>query len=297
VIGLLQIGTASSWDLSGFRQGLRDKGYIEDQNLQIEYRFADNNEARLPELASDLVRRRVRVIASLGNSRPTRAAKDATSAIPIVFGFGVDPVKLGLVASLNRPGGNLTGVGSLTNELFSKLLGMLHDLLPQAVRFGVLAKTGAVNHESIVRDTQAAASQLGLAVEILDVNNSAEIDAAFVRLHDESRLQGLLVTNDTLFIFQRVQLAILAARLAVPTVSPFREMAEAGSLLSYGPNLAERDRECGRYVRRILNGENPADLPVQQSTKFTLVINLKTAKALGIEMPPSLLARADEVIE
>lgn len=258
-----------SYDLSGFRQGLRDKGYIEGQNLEIEYRFADDNEARLPELASDLVRHRVGVIATVGSGLAARAAKEATNAIPIVFGFGVDPVKLGLVASLNRPGANVTGVISLTNELLGKQLGMLHDLLPQAVRFGVLAHPRTLFHQSIVRDTQAAGSRLGLTVEILDVGNSAEIDAAFVRLRDENRLQGLLVTNDTLFIARRVQVAILAARFAVPTISPFREVAEAGGLLSYGPNLADRDRESGRYVGRILNGENPADLPVQQSTKFT----------------------------
>jgi putative ABC transport system substrate-binding protein len=296
VIGLLQIGAPSSYDLSGFRQGLRDKGYIEGQNLEIEYRFADDNEARLPELASDLVQHRVRVIATVASGQAARAAKDATDAVPIVFGFGVDPVKLGLVASLNRPGGNVTGVISLTNELLGKQLGMLHDLLPQALRFGVLANPRTVIHESIVRDTQAAASRLGLTVEVLDVSNNAEIDAAFVRLRDD-RLQGLLITNYPLFRAQRVRLAILAASFAVPTISPFLETAEAGGLLSYGPNLVDRDRESGRYVGRILNGENPADLPVEQMNKFEFVINAATAKALGLTIPGSMQSLADKVIE
>jgi putative tryptophan/tyrosine transport system substrate-binding protein len=295
VIGLLQIGSASSYDLSGFRQGLGDKGYVEGQNLEIEYRFADDNETHLPELASDLVRRRVRMIATVGSALTARAAKDATNAIPIVFGFGADPVKLGLVTSLNRPGGNVTGVISLSNELIGKQLAMLHDLLPQAHRFGVLNNPNTVN--PIVRDTQAAASRLGVAVEILDVSNSADIDAVFVRLRDESRLQGLLVTNNPLFIARRIQLAILAARFAVPTIYPFRSQTEAGGLLSYGPNLADRDRECGRYVGRILNGENPADLPVEQVNKFELVINVATAKALGLTFPNSMQSLADSVIE
>ena len=297
VIGALQIGSASSYDLSGFRQGLGDKGLVEGQNLEIEYRFADDNTTHLPELASDLVRHQVRVIATMGSALAARAAKDVTNAIPIVFGFGADPVKLGLVTSLNRPGGNVTGVVSLSNELFGKQVGMLHDLLPQALRFGVLTTPRSVNNETIVRDTQAAASRLGLAVEILDVRNSADIDAVFVRLHDENRLQGLLVTNDPLFIARRVQLAILAARFAVPTIYPFRPQTEAGGLMSYGPDLADRDRESGRYVGRILNGENPANLPVEQVNKFELVINVATAKALGLTFPTSMQSLADSVIE
>ena len=246
---------------------------------------------------SDLVRHQVRVIATVGSALTARAAKDATNAIPIVFGFGADPVKLGLVTSLNRPGGNVTGVISLSNELFGKQLGMLHDLLPQALRFGVLAHPRSPLHESIVRDTRAAASRLGLAVEILDVSNSADIDAVFVRLHDENRLQGLLVTNDPLFIARRIQLAILTARFAVPTIYPFRSQTEAGGLLSYGPNLADRDRESGHYVGRILNGEDPANLPVEQVSKFELVINVATAKALGLTFPSSMQSLADSVIE
>lgn len=297
VIGLLLIGTPSSYDLSGFRQGLKDAGYVEGQNLAIEYRFANDDPARLPELASDLVRRQVRVIATVANGLAARAAKDATNTIPIVFGYGIDPVKQGLVASLNRPGGNVTGVISLANELFGKQLGILHELLPQTVHIGVLANPKSATHESIVKDTQAAASAIGQTIEILDAGTSGEIDAAFVRFGDEKRAQGLLVTNDPFFLARRVQLAILAARYAVPAIYPFREMVDAGGLLSYGPNLADRDRQAALYVGRILKGENPADLPVQQMSKFELVINLKTAKALGLSVPNSMQLLADEVIE
>lgn len=297
VIGLLLIGTPSSYDLSGFRQGLKDAGYVEGQNLAIEYRFANDDPARLPELASDLVRRQVRVIATVANGLAARAAKDATNTIPIVFGYGIDPVKQGLVASLNRPGGNVTGVISLANELFGKQLGILYELLPQTVHIGVLANPKSATHESIVKDTQAAASAIGQTIEILDAGTSGEIDAAFVRFGDEKRAQGLLVTNDPFFLARRVQLAILAARYAVPAIYPFREMVDAGGLLSYGPNLADRDRQAALYVGRILKGENPADLPVQQMSKFELVINLKTAKALGLSVPNSMQLLADEVIE
>ena len=297
VIGLLLVGTPSSYDLSGFRQGLKDAGYVEGQNLAIEYRFANDDPARLPELASDLVRHQVRVIAAVASGLAVRAAKDATNTIPIVFGYGADPVKQGIVASLNRPGGNITGIISLANELYGKQLGIFHELLPQAAYFGILANPNSVIHESIVKDTQAAASTIGQTVEILDAGTSEEIDAAFVRLSNEKRVQGLLVTNDPFFIGQRVQLAILAARYAVPAIYPFREMAEAGGLLSYGPSLADRDRQAALYVGRILRGENPADLPVQQVSKFELVINLKTAKALGLSVPNSMQLLADEVIE
>jgi putative ABC transport system substrate-binding protein len=297
VIGLLQIGTPSGYDLSGFRQGLKDGGFVEAQNLAIEYRFANDDPTHLPELASDLVRRQVRVIAVIASGLAARAAKDATNTIPIVFGHGVDPVKLGLVASLNRPGGNVTGIISLANELYGKQLGILHELLPQATHFAVLANPKGTIHETIVKDTQAAASAIGLTIEILDAGTSGDIDAVFMHLGDEKRAKGLLVTNDPFYIAQRVQLAILAARYAVPAIYPFSAMAEAGGLLSYGPNLAERDRQTGLYVGRILKGENPADLPVQQMSKFELVINMKTAKALGLSVPNSMQLLADDVIE
>jgi putative ABC transport system substrate-binding protein len=220
-----------------------------------------------------------------------------TNTIPIVFGFGSDPVQQGLVASLNRPGGNVTGMTSLSNELFGKQLGMLHELLPQASHFGFLSDPKTPIHELAVKDVQAAASAIGGTIEILTASTSGEIDTVFARLVNEKRVQGLLVSNDPLFLSARVQLAILAARFAVPAIYPFREQAEAGGLLNYGPDLPDRDRQVGRYVGRILKGEKPADLPVLRQTKFELVINLKTAKALGLTIPETLLATADEVIQ
>jgi putative tryptophan/tyrosine transport system substrate-binding protein len=297
VIGLLEIGGPTSWNLAPFRQGLKDAGYVEGQNLTIEYRFANDDMARLHELAADLVRRKVRVIANVGSGIATRAAKDATVTIPIVFGVGIDPVKEGLVASLNRPGGNITGILSLANELYGKQLGILHELLPQASHFGVLSNPKGLLRETIVKETQAAALALGQTVEILDALTTADIDAVFARVGGENRVQGLLVTNEPFYLAQRVQLAILAARFGVPTIYPFREMTEAGGLLSYGPNIAERDRAAGVYVGRILKGEKPAGLPVQQVSKFELVINLKTAKVLNLNVPNSMQLLADELIE
>jgi putative tryptophan/tyrosine transport system substrate-binding protein len=297
VIGLLAIGTPTAWNLSGFRQGLKDAGYVEGRNLAIEYRFANDDPARLSELASDLVRRKVRVIAAIASGLAVRAAKDATDTIPIVFGYGADPVKQGFVSSLNRPGGNVTGVISLASELFGKQLGILHELLPQAAHFGILVNPKSAIRESIARDTQAAASALGLTIELLDAGTSDEIDAVFERLGAEKRAQALLVTNDPFYVAQRVQLATLPARYGLPTIYPFREMAESGGLLSYGTNLAERDRQTALYVGRILKGENPAELPVLQMNKFELVINLKTAKVLGLSFPNSMQLLADDVIE
>ena len=297
IIGLLQIGGPTSWNLAPFRQGLKDAGYVEGQNLTIEYRFANDDPSRLPELATDLIQRKVRAIASVGSGFPVRAAKNATNTIPIVFGFGVDPIKEDLVASLNRPGGNVTGIISLANELYGKQLGVLHELLPQASHFGILARPRGFLYETIVKEAHAVASALGQTVEILDAMTTADIDAVFARIGDEKRVQGILVTNDPFYIAQRVQLAILAARYAIPAIYPFREMAEAGGLLSYGPNIAERDRATGVYVGRVLKGENPAELPVQQMSKFELVINLKTAKALNLNVPNSMQLLADEVIE
>jgi putative ABC transport system substrate-binding protein len=297
VIGLLQTGAPSSWNFTGFRQGLKDMGYLEGQNLMIEFRWADNDLDRLPELASDLVHRQVRVIVALPGNAAVRAAKAVTNTIPIVFGFGSDPVQQGLVASLNRPGGNVTGMTSLSNELFGKQLGLLHELLPQGSHFGFLSDPKTTVHELAVKDVQAAASAIGGTIEVLTASTSGEIDTAFARLVNEKRVQGLLVSNDPLFLAARVQLAILAARFAVPAIYPFREQAEAGGLLNYGPDLADRDRQVGRYVGRILKGEKPADLPVLRQTKFELVINLKTAKALGLTIPETLLATADEVIQ
>jgi len=237
------------------------------------------------------------VIATFGSTNSALAAKAATDSIPVVFGQGGDPVQQGLVTSLNRPGGNVTGVTSQSGAVFGKQLGILHELLPQAVDLGVLSNPRNPLHDSVVKETQAAASIIGVTVEVFTASTSAEIDAVFTRITNERRVQALLVSNDTLFRGNKVQVAILAARSAVPAIYPFREQAEAGGLLSYGPDLGDRDREVGHYVGRILKGESPAVLPVQQESKFETVINMKTAKALGLSVPQSLLARADEVIE
>ena len=295
VIGILQGG--SSWDFTGFRQGLKEAGYVEGQNLLIEYRWANNDADRLPGLAADLVQRQVRAIIAFGSSPAVEATKTATRRIPIVFGFGGDPVQRGLVTSLSRPEGNVTGMTSLSSELYGKQLGILHALLPQNAHFGLLVDTKSPTHEIIVKETQAAASVIGWTFEVLNASTSREIDAAFTRLAGERRVQALLVSNDPLFLAQRVQVAILSARFLIPAMYPFRENAEAGGLLSYGPNLTDRDRQVGRYVGRILKGENPANLPVMRPTKFELVLNLQTARAFSITVPPLLLAQADEVIE
>ena len=297
VIGILQIGAPSSWDFTGFRQGLKEAGYVEGQNLTMEYRWANDDPDRLAELAADLVRRQARVIVALGSTLSVRAAKAATNTIPIVFGMGSDPVQLGLVGSLSRPGGNITGMTSLSSELFGKQLGILHELLPQAAHFAVLSNHKSPIHELVVKDAQAAAAVIGMTIEILPASTRDEIDAVFARIANEKDVRGLLVSNDPLYIAARVQLAILAVRFAVPAIYPFREQAEAGGLLSYGPDLVDRDRQVGRYVGRILKGEKPADLPVQQQSKFELAINLLTAKAIGLTIPPSVQSLADKVIE
>jgi putative ABC transport system substrate-binding protein len=297
VIGLLQIGAPSSWDFTGFRLGLKDTGYVEGQNLAIEIRWANDDPDRLPGLAADLVRRQVRVIVAFGSFFAARAAKAATNTIPIVFGFGADPVEQGLVASLNRPGGNITGMTSLSTQIIGKRLGMLHELLPQASHFGLLGDPKGVGHELVVKDARAASSAIGATIDILTASTSGEIDTVFARLADEKRVQGLLVSSQSFFLAARVQLAILAARFAVPALYPSRENVEAGGLLSYGPDLVDRDRQVGRYAGRILKGEKPADLPVQQQSKFEFVVNLQTAKAIGLTIPSSILSLADKVIE
>jgi ABC-type uncharacterized transport system substrate-binding protein len=297
VVGVLQQGAPDSYDLSGFRKGLRDAGYIEGQNLAIEYRWANDRADRLPELAADLVRRQVRVIAAIASALSVSAAKAATSTIPIVFGYGGDPVHNGHVASLNRPGGNVTGVTSLSSELIGKQLGILHELLPQATNFAVLSNFQNGNHETIVKEAQAAALAIGRTIEVLSAGTGREIDTAFARLAEEKRAQGLLVSPDPGFFAERVKLAILAARSVVPAIYPFPQQAEAGGLMSYGPNLVERDGEVGHYVGRILKGEKPADLPVQQQSKFQFIINLNTARAIGLDVSNAMQLLADEVID
>jgi putative ABC transport system substrate-binding protein len=282
--------------LAAFREGLGETGYAEGQNVAIEYRWAHNDLSRLPDLVADLVRRGVAVIAAPGSSAAALAAKAATTTIPIVFSIGLDPVQLGLVTSLNRPGGNITGVNSMSNELLPKRLGLLQELLPAATRFAVLVNPKNPTTESLKKDVQAAAAAMGWQIEILTAGSDTDIDAAFVSLV-QRRADALLVHPDNLFINRRVQLVILAARHAVPTIYPFRTDAEAGGLMSYGISLADAHRQAGVYTGRILKGARPAELPVVQPTKFELVINFKTANALGLEVPPMLLARADEVIE
>jgi putative tryptophan/tyrosine transport system substrate-binding protein len=279
------------------RQGLKDTGYVEGENVTIEYRWAENQFDRLPALAADLVRRQVAVIVATGGTLPALAAKAATSTIPIVFGVGDDPVRLGLVASLARPGGNATGINFFLGELTAKRLEILRELVPAAVRVAVLVNpANAARTEATTRDAERAAQAMALQIKIVTASTSGEIHAAFERLAPE-RPDALFVGSDPLFTNRRVQLATLAARHGLPASFASRDNVEAGGLVSYGTNLNDAFLQNGIYAGRILKGEKPADLPVVQSTKFELVINLSTAKALGLEVPAMLLARADEAIE
>jgi putative ABC transport system substrate-binding protein len=264
--------------------------------VTIEFRFGYNDIAQLPKLAADLVDRRVAVIATPGSTPSALAAKAATATIPIVFGIGPDPVEIGLVASLNRPGGNITGITSMNAELGAKRLGLLHELLPSAVRFAVLVNPNNRNAEPLTRDAQATASAIGREIEIFAASSAREIDAAFVSLL-QKRADALLVSPDPLFDSRRVQLVTLATHHRLPTIYSFRENVEIGGLMSYGSSATERDRQVGIYAGRILKGEKPADLPVIRADKFEFVINLQTARVLGLDVSPTLLALADEVIE
>ena len=283
--------------LRAFRQGLKDTGYVEGENVRIEYRWAENQVDRLPMLAAELVRQRVNVIATTGGVPVALAAKAATKTIPIVFGVSEDPVPFGLVASHNRPGGNATGVNFLVTELGSKQLGLLHELIPAAARVGLLVNPKFPGGtERAMRDVTAAASVMGLQIDVVQASDSREIESVFGTLV-HNKADALLVGPDAFLVSRRLQLAILAARHALPAVYNVREYPEAGGLMSYGTNVRDAYRQIGVYVGRILKGAKPADLPVMQSSKFELVINLPTARALGIHVPPTLLARADEVIE
>ena len=282
--------------LRAFREGLKDSGYVERENVAIEYRWAENQLDRLPELAAELVRRQVAVIAAT-STYSAFAAKAATTTTPIVFLVGEDPVRLGLVASLARPGGNLTGINIFTGELTAKRLELLREMVPGAARIAVLVNpANATTTETTLRDVAAAARVMGLQIQVLNASTSREIDAAFATFVRE-RPDAVFVGLDVFFISRRVQLVNLASRHALPATYPLREFAEVGGLMSYGTNIADTFRQIGVYAGRILKGAKPADLPVVQSTKFELVINAWTARMLGLAVPPTLLATADEVIE
>ena len=299
VIGLLDTGSIDSNTrfVRPFRQGLGEAGYFEGQNVAIEYRWAEGRYDRLPELAADLVQRKVSVIAIPSSTPASVAAKNATTTIPIVFGVGDDPVKLGLVTSLGRPGGNATGINFLTAELGAKRLGLLHELVPTALRIAVLANpTDQVRTASNIKDVEAAARAIGLQIHVFSASTTDEVDVAFAAIL-RKRMHALLSIPDAYLNTRRVQLATLAARHALPTVYPLRDYVEAGGLMSYGTSLADAQRQVGIYTGRVLKGEKPAGLPVVQPTKFELVINRSTAKALDLEVPATLLASADEVIE
>jgi putative ABC transport system substrate-binding protein len=296
VIGYLNTASLGPFaqDVAAFRQGLSDAGWIEGQNVTIEYRSAEGRYDRLPSLAAELVDRKVDVIVAAGTPA-TVAAKSATSTIPIVF-TSSDPVGSGLVASLARPGGNLTGLSILTIEMMPKRLELLSELVPQASMIALLVNPNNPTTEGVIRDVQDAARAKGVQFRVLKASTEGEIDGAFATLV-QLRAGALVVGPDPFFNGQRDQLVALAARHAVPAIYPWREVAAVGGLITYGPSLAATSRQMGIYVGKILNGAKPADLPVQQPTTFELVVNLKTAKALGLTMPPSILARADEVIE
>jgi putative tryptophan/tyrosine transport system substrate-binding protein len=298
VIGFLYPGPpeAIAKFVTGFRKGLGELGYVEGRNVAIEYRWGYDQSGRLPELAADLVSRPVTVIVTPGSAAAALAAKAATATIPIVFSTGADPVRAGLVVSLNRPGGNVTGISSMNFGLEAKRLELLHQLLHRDARIAVLVNPSNSQAQSMITDLQAAASAMGRQLEILTATTNRDFSPAFsdaVR----RRAAAMLINPDPLFTNRPAQLAILAARHAMPTIYGIREFAEVGGLMSYGSNFTDLFRQAGTYTGRVLKGEKPADLPILQATKFEFVVNMRTAEALGIDVPPTLLAIADEVIE
>jgi putative ABC transport system substrate-binding protein len=298
VIGLISSGMSTPRNSAAFRAGLGESGYVEGQNVSVEYHSLEGQFDRLPALVAELVHRRVALIATPVSVAPALAAKDATATIPIVFGVNDNPVRLGLVANLARPGGNLTGMNFFSQEAVPKRLQLLHELVPKASRVALLINpsNAAAASETTLRGAQEAARVIGLPIDILKASTSREIDAAFATIERE-RIEALLISGDAFFNSRNVQLVTLASRHGIATSSVVREFVEAGGLMSYGTDTSEVWHQVGAYSGQILKGAKPADLPVVQSTKFALVINIQTARALGIEVPSGLLAIADEVIE
>jgi putative ABC transport system substrate-binding protein len=297
VVGFVNAGSSDAPLAAAFRNGLNEAGYVEGQNVTVEYHWLDGQFDRLPTLMADLVRRRVAVIATPLGNLAAQVAKAATTTIPIVFSVGEDPVKLGLVASLARPGGNATGINFFAQEITAKRLGLLHELVPKAARIAVLTNpANTATAESTLRDIPDAARAIGLQIQVLNASTSSEIEAAFATLVRD-RADALYVAGDSFFSSRRVQFATLAASYRIPAAYTGRHIVEVGGLMSYATDRADMLRQVGAYSGQILKGAKPADLPVIQSTKFEFVINLQTAKALGLDVPPTLLARADEVIE
>jgi len=294
VIGYLTPETDVNF-AAAFRAGLSETGFVEGRNVAIEYRFAFNDYSRLKDLAADLERRRVSVIVATGGAAAL-AAKAVTSTIPIVFGTTGDPVQSGLVASLNHPGGNITGITTLGVEVAAKQVGLLHELLPRASRFAVLQNPVPPYVDTVIAEAQAMAAKIGRQIEVLHAGNAREIDAAFATIV-QKHADALLVIPSALFSNRRVQIVSLATRHVVPAIFPYREDAEAGGLMSYGSSSADRFRQMGIYTGSILKGAKPADLPVVQSTKFDFIVNAQTARTLGLTIPETLLATADEVIQ
>ena len=299
VVGFLHSASPAPYAgyVTSFQKGLNEVGYVDGQNVTVEYRWAEGGFDRLPELADELVRRGVDAIATPGNTSAAVAAKAATASIPIIFGVSDDPVKFGLVASLAHPGGNAAGINFLTAELVEKRFGLLRELVPKATRISVLVNpANTANAEATIKQVEAAGRSLGMQILIINATSSSDIDTAFAVI-ERARSDALFVSPDAVFNGLRVKLAILAMRNRIPSVFSVREYVEAGGLMSYGTDIADMFRHVGVYTGRVLKGEKPADLPVIQPTKLELAINLSTAKALGLDVPPMLLARADKVIE
>jgi len=298
VIGFLHPGApeANARFMAGFRKGLDETGYVEGRNVAVEYRWGDGENGRLPELAADLIRRPVTVIVTPGSIAASLAAKAATATIPIVSATGADPVQAGLIVSLNRPGGNVTGITAMNVGLGAKQLGLLHQLLHRGARVALLVNPTNPQSQSVITNVQEAALAMGLQVEILTATTNRDISPSFIAAV-QKRADALLISPDPLFTNHPVQLATLAARHAMPAIYALREFAEAGGLMSYGSNFTDLFRQAGIYTGRVLKGEKPADLPFLRATKFEFVINLQTAEALDLTIPPTLLALADEVIE